>query len=349
MADFEDKYLTYAPVDICEMLGQPYKRSGGYCVTACYNVAGHKNGDRKPSMAVYGYERGYYCFSCGVSGTNSWLLKQFDARDENYQPKVIVRPTMPVVEANPLLESSEYSDRLLALYNSLPELPQDAIEMLEAKALFHDMFDDLSTLSPNMAWKWHTNQVRGWGAGVFIPYVQDGKMITARLRVLNPREGSPRFLSMPGNTMHPYNMDAVTRYKTVFVTEGETDCLTAALLELPAVAIPGATSGKAIARLIARAQEYGTRLIVIPDNDDAGEAFARRMQLAGADFKVAVDIARVPFKKDLNEWYKVATGEQLTAFTTRWKPSSPKVKTPLAIVTPADVADQYPEIARLFG
>lgn len=317
MADFEDKFINMDAVQVAETIGQPYKRSGNYVMTACYNAAGHKNGDRKPSMAIYGLQRGFYCYSCGVSGTNSWLLKEFGVRPDNYNPVIIDRPVAAPEPENPLLTSDVYKVRLKALYDSLPELPEQAIEMMEAKGLFHDMFADVETLGAEMQWKWHTNQVRGWGEGIFIPYVEDGEIITARLRIVNPKPDQPRFLSMPGNTMHPYNLDVVMKHDAVFVTEGETDCLTANMMELPAVAIPGATSGKAIARLIAKAQEYNTRLIIIPDNDEAGEKFARRMLLEGYAAKVAVDVIAIPFTKDLNDWYNKASGEQLSEFVAK--------------------------------
>lgn len=360
MADFEDKFINLDAIAVADMIGQPYKRSGSYVMTACYNAAGHKNGDRKPSMAIYGGTRGFYCYSCGESRTNSWLLKQFGCRPDDFNPKVIDRPIAAPEPENPLLTSEVYTTRLKALYDSLPDLPQHAIEMMENKGLFHDMFADIPTLGAQMQWKWHTNQVKGWGEGIFIPYVEEGKMITARLRLVNPKPDQPRFLSMPGNTMHPYNLDVVMTHKDVFVTEGETDCLTANMLGLPAVAIPGATSGKAIARLIAKAQEYGTRLIVIPDNDEAGEKFTHRLMMEGFDAKVAVDVIHVPFTKDLNDWYLKADGDQTNEFVNRNScngcPKDPDLSNGLTIpteqvqiLTIEQAAEQYPAIASVFG
>lgn len=324
MSDVEDKYTAMGPDEVCDSIGQPYKKSGGACITACWNTAYHKNGDRKPSMAVYGYERGYYCFTCGDSGSNSWLLKQFGVRDDNYQPKQIDRTARTQEpDAKELLVSSDaYCTKLMALYDSLPELPQSAIDVLEGKGLFADMFDELPTLAKKMQWKWHTDQVRGWGEGIFIPYVFNGRMITARLRRLS--DSGPRFLSMPGNTMWPYNLDAVMRHDRVFVTEGETDCLTVNMMGLPAVGIPGATSGRAIARLIEQAQNYNTQLIVLPDNDQAGTDFAKRIQLAGADARVAVDVAKVPRRKDVNDWYMDASASEINDFLERYTPRIPK-------------------------
>src|SRR5438309_1162032 len=77
----DDKYASLTAEQICEQIGQPYKRLQKYCITACYNVSAHKHGDCKPSLTVYGSGDGYYCYACGESGTESWLLKQFGVRD----------------------------------------------------------------------------------------------------------------------------------------------------------------------------------------------------------------------------------------------------------------------------
>ncbi len=82
----------------------------------------------------------------------------------------------------------------------------------------------------------------------------------------------------------------------------------------------GATSGTAIAKCrIEQAQSYATELVVIPDNDEAGEIFARRLLMAGYENKIAVSRAKVPSGKDVNEWYQNAESEQIDAFLERYE------------------------------
>ncbi len=312
---FEDKYANLSAVEICERIGQPYKRLQKYCITACYNTGAHKHGDRKPSLTVYGGDDGYYCYACEESGTNSWLLKQFGVREENYMPTIINRVYQPEAPKN--ISTDEYCARLMAVYESLPPLPEAAKEHLAKKGFEPELFEEMPGMPEHSGWKWHTNQVRNWGEGIFIPYMFEGKMVTARLRWLN---GEKR--SMPGNTLWPYNLDAVMRNKRVFITEGETDCLTVNFVQqdVPAVGIPGATAGPAIARLIEQAACYDTRLIVLPDNDEPGRAFAKRVQ------------------KDVNEWYQQTSPEQLQAFFDRY-----------AIKEPVRVTDRLAAVRDVFG
>ena len=316
-----DKYAGLSAVEVCEQIGQTYKRLQDYCITACYNMAMHKHGDRKPSLTVYGFDKGYYCYACGESGTNSWLLKQYGVREDNYMPKNIERKTTELQQPK-IVSTDAYCARLQALWEKLPLLPKEARDILEAKGFDAEAFEYMPNLDPLAGWRWHTNQIRGWSEGIFIPYVQNGKMVTARLRRIANDDG-PRFLSMPGNTMFPYYIDMAMTNKRVMVTEGETDCLTLNFLGLPAVGIPGATSGTAIARLIEQALCYGTELVVIPDNDEAGEKFAHRMLMEGYENKVAVSRAKVPFGKDVNEWFLNATNEQLNAFLERYEVRQP--------------------------
>lgn len=322
-----DNWDTLCAQELCLMIGQPFKRRRDYCIIRCYNLGAHKHDDQRPSLVVYGYERGYFCFGCNESGTNSWLLRQYNARDgrsykvNNQQPKPVPQSKKTAVATD------EYTARLMTLWMTLPELPDKARTALEAKGFAPDMYevmgsDSLPVMPYGSAWRWHTNQVRGWGEGIFIPYMYEGKMITARLRRL---DSDPRFLSMPGNTVWPYNLDAVVRNNRVFVTEGETDCLTLNFsgAPLPAVAIPGATVGTAITKLMETAQNYCTQLVVLPDNDEAGKKFAERLEQLGWDYKVSVKVVQVPFAKDVNEWYQQATHEQVQAFYEQFAPAPP--------------------------
>lgn len=299
-----DKYDDYDAVMVATAIGVPYKQHGRTCTISCYNTAAHKNGDRKPSLVIYGLDKGYYCFACGESGKNSWLLKQFGVRDdEPYIPAPRIKRPAPV---EPKLETSsdEYCRWLQALWEQLPPLPERAVTAMARKGFSQDMLETMSLLSQPLAgWRWHTNEIEGWSEGIFIPYIVDGKMVTARLRRLE--SSGPRFLSMPNNSMYPYNLDALNTSETVLVAEGETDCLTLNLLSdtIPAIGIPGATSGNAMRRLIAKAREKQTKLLIVPDNDEAGTRFALKMLTMATEANLQSDVLHPPLAKDINEWY----------------------------------------------
>jgi hypothetical protein len=315
-------YESMNPIDICELIGQPYKRLQQYCITACYNSAAHRNGDRHPSLTVYGKGNGYYCYVCSESGTISWLLKQYGVRRDNYMPVKIERKDAKA-EKPVMTVPDWYSDRLFALWERLPLLPAAAREAAEAKGFDAEAFEYMPNLDPMMGWRWHTDQVKGWPEGIFMPYMFEGKMVTARLRMLNGEKRSIRHSKADPHPSWPYNFDAIMQNRSVMVCEGETDTLTLSFLGLPSVGIPGASNDVAIARLIEQAASYNTRLVIVPDNDKASEGFAKRVRLAAFEAMVACDVARVPFGKDVNEFFLQATDEQLDTFLERYEPKQP--------------------------
>lgn len=270
---------SFRPVELndVEPYLPPYRKSGKALTTTCVF---HE--DRKPSMAVY--EDGFKCFSCGEHGSLWYLLKQLKGE-----------PMEPIknVITNKQFDKPKYN--LEAIWAKLPMLPKEVQETLEeTKGVYGDWFQEM------MGWRWHTNEIKGWSEGIFIPYNYQGKMLSARLRRM---EGEPRFMGLPGAEAMPYNLDRIT-HPTVYVTEGETDCLSLEYLNIPAVGIPGATVGTAIRKLMLEANKYETKLVVLPDNDQAGRDFASRVRAAAFDYSVAVDVHSVPEGyKDVSDFY----------------------------------------------
>jgi Toprim-like len=348
MGRTDDKYATMTAAELCAIIGQQPRREGGVLKIHCYNPSAHKNGDAHPSMTVYGYkdgkDSGGHCFTCGAhASTNSWLLKEYGVREAHYMPTK-TEQLKKIEREKPLMELPDwYTDRLMKLWESLPPLPPAAKEHLAKKGFEPELFEEMPGMPYGSGWRWHTNQVKHWGPGIFMPYMFNGKMVTARLRTLKGDK-----LSLKGNEGNkvdkhpswPYNLDAVMTHKRVFVTEGETDCLTINFVQqdVPAVGIPGATSGVAIARLIEYAACYNTHLIVVPDNDEPGREFVKRIRKLAWEYRLAVDVADVPFGKDVNEWYQQTSPEQLQAFFDRY-----------SIKKPAPIVDRLAKVRDVFG
>lgn len=303
-----------SPVDLAEMIGQPYKKRGNYVQISCYNTTAHKHGDKNPSLTIYGFDKGYFCYACSESGSNSWLLKQFGVKG-NHVPNKINNP-----KKTPKQDTKNYKTYPLAkIWKTLPRLPESVRLGLEEKGFYGDQFEDFA------GWRWHTNQIDGWGEGIFMPYTFRGTMVSARLRRIS---GEPRFLSLPGAKSWPYCLDKV-RYPRVYVTEGCTDCLTLNFIGIPAIGIPGSTNTEAMRTLFIEAESYGCQLVAIPDNDPAGQSFLERLYKLAYEYHISLEVFRVPYGKDVNEWYCKASHyeiEDILMKHARQDDIEPKVK-----------------------
>lgn len=290
------------------VLGVDHKRFGALLKIHCYNANFHNNGDNNPSLTVYGGTRGYYCYACGENGSNSWLMKQFGIEDPKYAKKNktyssgVSRPanTQPKEPTKKNYKVYPLDD----IYKTLAGLPPEATEVLEAKGFPWQRWEN------DAGWRWHENQIEGWGRGIFIPYIVDGTIATARLRML---EGNPRFKSLPEAESFPFQADNLKNNERVYVCEGETDCMTLNFLGYPAVAVPGSTLVEPIRKICEMAAANGTKLIVVPDQDKAGQEFLARVRLQAFDHGVAIDEFQIPVFKDMNEWF-CAEGEENVDF-----------------------------------
>lgn len=301
-----DKTSNMSAEDVVNRIGQDFKRHGGYVVTQCYNTAAHSQGDRKPSLTIYDGDKGYYCYACGESGTHSWLLKQFGIEDRKYGSDFSKTqrflPQRAQKPANPTPKKSYTIYPLDEIYPRLASLPPDATEILERKGFPWKTWENIA------GWRWHNGEIQGWANGIFIPYFVDGKIVAARLR--NIGDG-PRFMGLPGGESFAFNIDALEKPKA-YVCEGETDTLTLHFLGFPAVGVPGSTNQEAIRKIINRASQTGCKLVVIPDQDEAGAKFLERIRIEAFEHRVAIDDFVLPGFKDVNEWF-CAVGEE--AFT----------------------------------
>ena len=198
----------------------------------------------------------------------------------------------------PVKEYKKYN--LGKIWKSLPLLPEETREKLAAKGFAKEQLEEAA------GWRWHTNEISGWQPGIFMPYRAGTKLVSARLRTLH---GDTRFMSLPGGESWPYCYNQLSR-NTVFVTEGESDCLTLNFAKIPTVGIPGSTNTEAIRKTVAAAKENGSQLIVVPDNDEAGQTFKARVMAAALEktVKCREFIVPAPFK-DINEWYVAVGGD----------------------------------------
>lgn len=276
--------------EVADKLGEPYRHGFGYVRIPCYNSTFHKNDDKDPSLVIYDGDRGYYCFACGVNGSHEWLFKQFGIAAD--------LPRRKRIEYKKEYKQYDFQD----IYTKLKPLTEAARKVMADKGLDPDMLEE-------MGWRWHSGVVKNWGDGIFIPYKVKGRVVGARLRMLN---GNIRFMSLPGGESFAFMTDDMK--DDCFVCEGETDTLTLHQLGYKAAGIPGATNTQSIKKLIYEAQKSGTRLTVVPDNDEAGRNFYERVKRVGDEYNVEVKMLQVPVAKDVNEWYNLVGKERFTNY-----------------------------------
>lgn len=292
----------YTAEQVIDKLGVDFKKFGALYRIQCYNSTFHNNGDATPSLTIYDYDRGYFCYSCSESGSHSWLLHKFGVEDEAFKKTSSYSGTYKKKQAEPPKPAAKTYQTydLDAIYDLLSPLPPEATEVLEAKGFGWKSWEDVA------GWRWHTNQVTGWPAGIFIPYYDGETIVSARIRCL---EGPARFLGLPGGETFPFQLNNLQR-EHAFVCEGESDTMTMVFQGFPAVGVPGSTNTNAIEKIVSRAAETGCKLTVVPDQDKAGMDFLDRMRVAAFKHRVPIDVFMLPGYKDVNEWF-VSVGQEV--------------------------------------
>lgn len=312
-------------VDVADLIKEDYQQRGTNIFVRCYNTEAHKNGDTKPSLCIYDGDRGYHCYACGESGSHSWLFRQFNVEvpgvTDQYRKRdrAIDTPAKPERTRTP---KTYKTYPLMELYSKMDELPKQTHKVLESKGFTPGDFGKTA------GWRWYVpTAIKGWRKGIFIPYFDvDGKeLVGGRIRYLS---GDVRFNSLPEAESFPYMWHNLKK-PVVFVTEGETDCLTLMFNGIPAVGIPGSTNAEAINKLMKEAKKYNTQLILVPDQDDAGHKFLERLRLAAFEHFVPIDNIELPHPyKDVNDFWTGSDPDLFVSFFTNEMPETEIVAIP---------------------
>lgn len=99
-----------------------------------------------------------------------------------------------------------------------------------------------------------------------------GNVYSIRFRALDDSE--PKYLGLPGIPTRLFNVRAIAQARDVIaINEGELDAMSVEQAGVPAVGVVGVTNWKPhFPRLF-----EGLRVLVIGDNDEAGQAFVKRV------------------------------------------------------------------------
>jgi len=199
-----------------------------------YETLCHKHQDSNPSLSLYENEDGwqYHCYACQAHGNNITLLKDLKIAKTNDQAYDVLAKDFGVKQQCDL-ESFSLQKGL-------------NIDILKA---------------------------HGWSdckEGISIPYKDIQGNVTRtkyRLKIFG-KENKFRYSKGEGPLI--YNLHSVFTYtdSVLYITEGETDCMTLIQTGYPTIGIAGATSWKPeYIQYVARFK----KIIVCIDNDDVGE------------------------------------------------------------------------------
>ena len=278
--------------------------SGGNSWFRC-PMPGHE--DRSPSFSVRKGDRHWQCWSCGAKGSGpidlvmavrglelgpavQWLGERFGGREATDIPSTInrtasPRPPQPTDPANldrreqfhkarrlPFDRGTHYRDQLIQerKWSDEPGSRFSRIEQFQIELVVVNLKDKMSG-------KWR-QEIR-----YRFPFTYRGRVAAWQDRAAGPYVDA-KWLTSPGGLEVPYNVDrlAADDRPSIVICEGPADVVTFEELKgtftpgkFPAVlGFPGASMTKR--RWLDALREDGRPVIVLADNDDAGEAMRRK-------------------------------------------------------------------------
>lgn len=263
------------------LLGVDWKKEG-----ALYKICCPFHHDTHPSLVVYPQDRGYCCYPCSRTGTWQELYKEIKGCDwkEAYDVLGIDGDYKAESRPNPVRfdfvdpENPAFVKAINERYEQC--LPLDspeakpAVEFLKKKHLLEQ--------AKELGWKWDTGnfiQSKPRGALV-IPYREDGKIVSCRLRTLEADGSISKPKSLKGTHARPF---VLTRpdVDTLYICEGETDALSLYASGCSVVAVPGAGQKKCINTAVLYCELTGASTIVsCGDNDGPGQMMNELAQAA---------------------------------------------------------------------
>lgn len=252
------------------LLGVDFKKEG-----ALYKICCPFHHDTHPSLVVYPQDRGYCCYPCARTGSWQELYKEIKGCDWQEAYDVLQIDGDYRAEKKPTIrfefvdnEDDKFSTAIRERYEQCLDLmaPEagPAVEFLTKKKLLAQ--------AEEQGWRWDTGvfvQSKPRGALV-IPYREEGKIVTCRLRTLEADGSISKPKTLKGTHARPY---VLTRpdSDTLYICEGETDALSLYASGCSVVAVPGAGQKKCINTAVLYATLLNAKTIVsCGDNDGPG-------------------------------------------------------------------------------
>lgn len=265
------------------LLGVDWKKEG-----SLYKICCPFHHDTHPSLVVYPQDRGYCCYPCSRTGTWQELYKEIKGCDwkEAYDVLGIDGDYKAESRPNPIRfdfvdpENPAFVKVINERYEQCLSLDspeaKPAVEFLEKKHLLEQ--------AKELGWRWDTGvfvQSKPRGALV-IPYREDGKIVSCRLRTLEADGSISKPKSLKGTHARPFVLlQDVKDIDVLYICEGETDALSLYASGCSVVAVPGAGQKKCINTAVLYCELTGASTIVAcGDNDGPGQMMNEIAQTA---------------------------------------------------------------------
>lgn len=290
------------------LLGVDWKKEGGL-----YKICCPFHHDTHPSLVVYPQDRGYCCYPCSRTGSWQELYKEIKGCEWKEAYDVLGIDGDYKAESRPNPIRFDFVDpenpAFVKVINERYEqcLPLDSpeakpvVEFLKKKHLLEQ--------AKELGWKWDTGnfvQSKPRGALV-IPYREDGKIVSCRLRTLEADGSISKPKSLKGTHARPFVLTRPDK-DMLYICEGETDALSLYASGCSVVAVPGAGQKKCINTAVLYCELTGARTIVsCGDNDGPGQMMNELAQAASHALTTATFITLPPEAlgglNDINDAY----------------------------------------------
>lgn len=138
----------------------------------------------------------------------------------------------------------------------------------------------------------------GIDGGIFIPYFNFDRTKIPFFQIRHPDGSERRFTFASGSTPIPYGLECIQQMdRWLVVTEGSRDAAILRLCDVPAVALPSASSQRLLERLYGLSRSRGLSLVYAGDRDSAGDKLL-------ANFNHPYIDARTPVGKDVGDLFE---------------------------------------------
>jgi len=318
-----DTELIKANSDLLAMvesdLGPPAKRSGKVSHWRC---PFHEDG-KTPSLAVY-EDGGYKCFGCGAWGdVIKWVevrqglgfreacesLTGGDLPATDGLPPRRRPPPAKLTEPPPALWQHPAAMFAIACHKALT--PRQVDWLTEKRGLTSETIKDkfIGINSDDRKETWRGKEV--WlPRGYLFPHWQQSNDTIWGLKVWRGSTADPKYIFIAGSRSNMFGVDSLAGHDTVFVTEGEFDCLL--LSQFVGDSAGVITFGGAATHEIESWLPYllpVKRLLIATDNDEAG---AKAWEYWQSKTKRAERLLPPGNEKDITDAWKA--GHDLTAW-----------------------------------
>lgn len=306
----------------------------GACISLDHNLKAlcPFHDDRNPSLSVNATGQYFYCFGCGAGGDVFTFLELYEGKpfglvlSELAERAGIAIPSSRPGILEQITESRSIEDVLsetarfyhggltpaaMKYLTTERGFSRDTIKHFRIGYANGGLCQDLTEncgyeleicLKAGVLKRDKDGHVRDYFRDRLIfPNLRRGRVVHISGRCLDGRE--PKYLHLPGPIAHLYNEDALLSTE-VILTEGPTDCISAAQAGYPAVAILGL--GNLKPEYLERLSRCQTAYICF-DGDKAGREGALR--IAGA-IGGRARIVALPDGVDLNDYFKEHSTEE---------------------------------------